>query len=87
MRVPDPVEFEIAYVYPPEHEGRVIELSVKDPGGGVSIPVDVYHEDGEVMITIFGRQGGRDWTWRVEDFRGAIDAAVQALEGPPPKRH
>jgi hypothetical protein len=86
VRVPDRVEFEIAYVYPPDQDGRVIELFVKDNGGGVSIPADVFHEHGEVMITIFGREGGRDWTWPVADFVAAINDAVAALKGPPPER-
>jgi len=76
------VEFTIAYAYPPWREGRVIQLYISHDGS-VDIPVEVYRDDGETVITLFSRPEGL--TYVAEDFVAAINAAVAALEGPPPE--
>lgn len=85
MRVPDRVEFQIAYIYPPDRDGRVIELNVRHEGS-VDIPAEFYKEHGQTMITLFSPADGPAWTYPLADFVAAIDAAVAALEGPPPAR-
>jgi hypothetical protein len=77
----DPVEFQIAYIYPTDREGRTIALRVQHEGS-VDMPVEVWREDGETVISLYA--GTEGLTYRMEDFRAAVDAAVAALEGPPP---
>jgi hypothetical protein len=81
--VADRVEFQIAYIYPPDREGRTIALCVHHDGS-VDMPVEVYREHGETVISLYTGTDGL--TYPMEDFRAAIDAAVAALEGPPPER-
>ena len=84
--VPDRVEFKTAYDFPPERESRVIELYLEHDGGGLDIPVHLYREQGEVVITIFGREGDKAWVWRLDESRAALDAALVALDTPPKPR-
>jgi hypothetical protein len=80
--MPDRVEFKTAYVFPPEREGRVIELYVQHEEV-LHIPAHVYRVGGEVMLTIFGTAGDSAWVYPLSDFRAALDAAVVALDTPP----
>jgi hypothetical protein len=70
--------FEISKVFPPDRESAVAELNVRHDGV-VDIPADVYREDGQLKISIFGREGGVAWEYPLDDWVGAIQRAVEVL--------
>ena len=70
--------FEISKGFPPSRESAIAELCVRHDGV-VDIPAEVYREDGQVKISIFGREGGLVWKYSVDDWVGAIRRAVEVL--------
>lgn len=73
--------FEISKVFPPDRESAVAELNVRHDGG-VDIPADVYRENGELRISIFGREGRVAWEYPLDDWLRAIERAVEVLGDP-----
>jgi hypothetical protein len=76
------VEFQVFVAYPPDREGRVVELNIIREGE-VDIPAELFRDNGETMITLFSRKDGPAWTYRLADFVLGLDAATAALEAPP----
>jgi hypothetical protein len=75
------VEFQIFIAYPPDRDGRVVELNDRHDGT-VDIPAEIYRDQGQTMITLFSRTDGPAWTYPLADFVAGIEAAVAALDAP-----
>lgn len=72
------VVFEILKAYPPDRDGVVAELTVRH-GGLIDIPAEIYREDGELKITLFGRETGPAWTYPLSEWVAAVNQAAEAL--------
>ncbi len=72
------MEFDIFKAYPPDRDAVVAEV-VHRHDGFVDISAEVSHVNGELTITIFGREGGPSWEYPLADWMGAVERAVEAL--------
>jgi hypothetical protein len=72
------VTFEIFKAFPPDRESAVAELYDRHDGVA-DVPAQVTRENGELTISIFGREGGVAWTYPLDDWVGAIQRAVEVL--------
>ena len=70
--------FEIFKGFPPDRESAVAEFYDRHDGV-VDVPAQLYREDGQLKIAIYGREGGIVWEYSVDDWIGAIEQAVQVL--------
>ena len=70
--------FEIFEMFPPDRESPVAELNVRH-GAVVDVPAEVYRENGELKITIFGREGGVAWEYPLAEWVEAVRKAAEAL--------
>lgn len=65
------MNIEIFKAYPPDGEAAVAKVTVRHDGV-VDISAEVFRRDGELTITIFGREGGPSWEYPLADW---IDAS------------
>ena len=70
--------FEISKGFPPDRESPIAELCVRHDGV-VDIPAEVYRENGELTISIFGRKDGVALEYPLHDWLDAIQRAVEVL--------
>jgi hypothetical protein len=69
---------EIFKAFPPDRESTVVELNVPHDGV-VDVPAEIYRENGERMIAIFGRKGGAAWVYPLDEWVEALHKAAEAL--------
>ena len=79
--MPRPVGFQLFIAYPPDREGRVVELHVRCDDQ-VDIPAEVYRDGDQTMITLFSHSDGFASTYPLVDFVAAVNAASAALDAP-----
>ena len=72
------MNFEIFKAYPPDRDVAMAQITYRH-GGFVDISADVSRVEGELTITIFGREGGPSWEYPFEDWVGAVQRAAEAL--------
>lgn len=72
--------FEIFKAFPPDRQTAVAELNVRHDGF-VDIPAEVYRDQGELRITLFGREGGVAWQYPLNEWLEAIKQAIEVLGG------
>jgi len=72
------VTIEIFKAFPPDRESTVVELNVRHDGA-VDVPAEIYRENGERMIAIFGREGGAAWVYPLDEWVAALHKAAEAL--------
>jgi hypothetical protein len=72
--------FEVFKAFPPDRETAVAELNFRHDGF-VDVPAEVFWENGEMRITIFGREGGAAWEYSLREWTEAVQRAMQALGG------
>jgi hypothetical protein len=70
--------FEIFKAFPPDRDSAIVEVIFRHDGG-VDVPAEVYREDGELRIAIFGRQGGVPSEYPLEAWIQAIQRAIEVL--------
>lgn len=73
------MKFTICKMFPPDTESDVVELNVLHDGV-VDIPAEISRKDGQLYITLFGREGGAAWVYQLDEWVQAINEAVKALE-------
>ena len=72
------MNFEIFKAYPPDQDAAVAQVTLRHDGF-VDISAEVSRVDGELTITIFGREGGPSWEYPLADWIGAVQRAAEAL--------
>jgi hypothetical protein len=72
------VTFKISKGFPPDRESPIAELTVSHDGV-VDIPAEIYRENGEVRIALFGRQDGTAFEYPLAEWIEAINSAVEVL--------
>ena len=77
---------EVDKAFPPDRESAIAEFYVSHDGG-VDIPADVYRENGELMLSIFGRKDGVALDYPLRDLLEAIERAVEVLGDGSPTPH
>lgn len=70
--------FEIFKAFPPDRDGPVAEINVRHEGL-VDVPAEVYRENGELRIAIFGREGGVAWNYSLDEWVQAVQRAVEVV--------
>ena len=78
LRMDGSMIFKIFKAFPPDRESAVVELNVWHDGM-VDVPAEIYREDGERMIAIFGRGGGAAWVYPLDEWLEALRKAAGAL--------
>ena len=72
--------FKISKAYPPDRDAPIAELLVfRD--GGVDAPANIYRQNDELRIMIFGAKGDVAWEYPVEEWIDAIKQAIEVLDG------
>ncbi len=77
----DASRFEILTVFPPDRDGRVVQVTAPHDAV-VDIPAELYLDADETMITLFSRGDGVAWEYRLSEFLAALKAADEALNRP-----
>jgi hypothetical protein len=77
----DPSQFRLFVAYPPDREGRVVQLTITQ-GNEMDIPAEIFREGGQLMITLFSRGDTTGRTYPVTEFVDAVEAAVAAVDAP-----
>ncbi|MGB6456659.1 MAG: hypothetical protein WBH47_19500 [Streptosporangiaceae bacterium] len=74
------MKIDVGIATPPQRKEAVAELRVHHEGGGLSIPAEIFREDGKLMPAIYGLQGGIEWEFRIADFLIALGRGVEIME-------
>jgi hypothetical protein len=77
----DPSQFRLFVAYPPDREGRVVQLTITH-GNEVDIPAEVFREGDQLMITLFSHGDTSGSTCPVTEFVAAVEAAAAAVDAP-----
>ena len=70
--------FEIFKAFPPDRDSPVAELNVRHEGS-VDVPAEVYRENDELRIAIFGREGGVAWNYSLDEWEQAVKRAREVV--------
>jgi hypothetical protein len=69
---------EIFKTFPPDRESAVVELSISHDGF-VDILAEIYRENGQRIIAVFGRPGGTAWVYSLDEWVEALRNAAEVL--------
>ena len=72
------MSIEIFKAFPPGSESAVAEFYDRHDGAA-DVPAQVTRENGELTISIFGREGDVAWKYPLDDWVAAIQRAVEVL--------
>ena len=70
--------FNVTIGSPPYLEGLAAQLEI-DYKGGVAIPIEVFHEDGRLRMTVFPTGNEENWSFDVADLVEALGRAMARL--------
>jgi hypothetical protein len=70
--------FKISKAFPPDRDDAVAEL-LAFHDDGVDAPANIYRQNGELRITIFGAKGDVAWEYPLDEWTEAIQRAIDVL--------
>jgi hypothetical protein len=70
--------FKVLLASPPDIEGMAAQLEI-DYKGGVAVPIEVFHKDGRLHVTVFPTGNDENWTFELADLMEALGRAMVRL--------
>jgi hypothetical protein len=71
---------EVGLATPPHRDASVAEMRIHREGGGISLPGEIYLDEGQLKVAIYAPEGSIAWEFCISDLLVAIGKGIKLLE-------